>query len=494
MSLDRVATKCRTLLVPVLLSLLFLIPSGVQALNIELSFTGTTFTPTGGSENNFIPPDTMGAVGPNHFVELLNGRYSVYQNSDGARVQTSTANAFWQNAGVTPQLNRSQQGAFDPRVAFDPSSGRWFAASADNPGNSTPTSPNNFLVAVSNSSDPTQGWKAFAIPSDSTKTHWADFPTLGVNRDGVYVAANMFPVTSSSATTTTSVLVLSKADLVAGTVANKTLFENVSNIGFSVQPVTDPKSMGLPVASLLSDFNTFGGTFKRSDIVGSVASPTLDTADKFIGVPPFGGPPNAPQPGTKLPLATGLVGTRFGSGVVLQNGEFWGVQTVNNNGRDALRWFAIDAATNTLRQSGLIASPTLSFYFGSLAVNQFGNVVIGFSGSGPSQFVSAYAVEGLTTNGVTIFGDPILLKAGVADYQVTFGGADNRWGDYSATTLDPDNPFRFWTIQEWVSGTDIWSTQIIELNVVPEPTTLLLWGTTMAGLGLGARWRQRRRK
>jgi hypothetical protein len=195
-----------------------------------------------------------------------------------------------------------------------------------------------------------------------------------------------------------------------------------------------------------------------------------------------------------LPLATGLVGTRFGSGVVLQNGEFWGVQTVNNNGRDALRWFAIDAATNTLRQSGLIASPTLSFYFGSLAVNQFGNVVIGFSGSGPSQFVSAYAVEGLTTNGVTIFGDPILLKAGVADYQVTFGGADNRWGDYSATTLDPDNPFRFWTIQEWVSGTDIWSTQIIELNVVPEPTTLLLWGTTMAGLGLGARWRQRKRK
>lgn len=28
---------------------------------------------------------------------------------------------------------------------------------------------------------------------------------------------------------------------------------------------------------------------------------------------------------------------------------------------------------------------------------------------------------------------------------------------------------------------------------IPEPTTLLLWGTTMAGLGLTARWRQRRR-
>lgn len=28
--------------------------------------------------------------------------------------------------------------------------------------------------------------------------------------------------------------------------------------------------------------------------------------------------------------------------------------------------------------------------------------------------------------------------------------------------------------------------------VVPEPTTLLLWGSTMAGLGLAARWRRRR--
>jgi hypothetical protein len=29
-------------------------------------------------------------------------------------------------------------------------------------------------------------------------------------------------------------------------------------------------------------------------------------------------------------------------------------------------------------------------------------------------------------------------------------------------------------------------------EVVPEPTTLLLWGTSMAGLGLAARWRRRR--
>ncbi len=471
----QIALKCRKLLVLVLLSLLLPIPSVVQALNIDLSFTGDSLLTSG-----FIPPDTMGAVGSDQFVELLNGRYSVYRNADGVRVQTSTLNDFWRNAGVTP----AGSFAFDPRVLYDASSGRWFASSADNPGG-----PNNFLVAVSNSSDPTQGWKGFAIPSDSAKSRWADFPTLGVNRDGVYLSANMFPITASL---TTSVLVLPKADLIAGTVAHRTLFENVlPAIGLWTQPVTDPKSTGVPVATLLSGFNTFSGgnQFKRSDIVGSITSPVLDNT-QLIAVPPFGFPPPALQSGPKAPLETGS--PSLSSSVVMRNGDLWGVQSVNSGGRSALRWFDINAATNTLRQSGLIASPTLAFYYGSIAVNDFGDVVIGFSGSGTSQFASAYAVQGRTENGVTTFDDPLLLKAGVSDYEVTFGAGRNRWGDYSATVLDPEDPNRFWTIQEWVSGTDIWSTQITELDtVVPEPTTLLLWGTTAAGLGL-ARWLRRR--
>jgi hypothetical protein len=130
------------------------------------------------------------------------------------------------------------------------------------------------------------------------------------------------------------------------------------------------------------------------------------------------------------------------------------------NGSVALRWFDINVATNTLRQSGLIADQELSFYYGSIAVNDFGDVVIGFTGSGPSQFASAYAVEGHT---------PLVL------------------GVIAGVTI--------WTTQEWVSATSVWSTQITELSLepVPELATLLLFGTTAAGLGL-ARWRQRRRK
>jgi hypothetical protein len=449
-----------------LVILLMMSSSTVHAITIGLSFTGSTF----GSDSAFIPPDTMGAAGPDHFVELINGRYTVYRKTDGERVQTSTLDQFWQNAGVVP----AGAFAFDPRIVYDPQSNRWFAVSVDNP-----RGQNNFLIAVSNSPNPIQGWKAFAVPSDSTGTHWADFPTLGVNQDGVFVAANMFPIATGSVAAT--VLVLPKADLITGTVAAGTLFENASstNTGFTLQPANDPT--GEVPAVLLSAFTT--GLFKRSDIVGSVVSPSLDTSDKFIDVPPFIGPPPGIQPGNKMPLETS--GT-LSSSIVMVNGELWGVQSVNHEGRAALRWFAIDAETNVLRQSGLIADPLLSFYYGSIAVNDFGDAVIGFSGSGPSQFVSAYAVGGHTVNGMTTFEFPVLLKAGVSDYLLTFGTGRNRWGDYSATTLDPNDPFTFWTIQEWVSATDTWSTQItaIQVQAVPEPGSLLLFGMASVLLGL----------
>ena len=96
-----------TIIMSILLSLLLSVPSEAEALNIDLSFTGSSLLTSG-----FIPPDTMGAAGPDHFVELLNGQYAVYRNTDGVRVQTSTLIDFWRNGGVVP----TGSFAFDPRV------------------------------------------------------------------------------------------------------------------------------------------------------------------------------------------------------------------------------------------------------------------------------------------------------------------------------------------------------------------------------------------
>ncbi len=43
------------------------------------------------------------------------------------------------------------------------------------------------------------------------------------------------------------------------------------------------------------------------------------------------------------------------------------------------------------------------------------------------------------------------LKAGEDSYIKVFTGADIRWGDYSATCVDPSNDKTFWTLQEYAA-------------------------------------------
>ncbi|MFG0333465.1 MAG: beta strand repeat-containing protein, partial [Maioricimonas sp. JB049] len=70
-------------------------------------------------------------------------------------------------------------------------------------------------------------------------------------------------------------------------------------------------------------------------------------------------------------------------------------------------------------------------------------------------------------SGVTTFDVPTVLQAGVADYFVDFGSGRNRWGDYSATVLDPTDPNTFWTFQQLVVAPDTWGVQVTEINFDP---------------------------
>ncbi len=408
------------------------------------------------ADGTFRVPDTMGAVGIDHFVETINGNYAVYRKSDGVRVQGSSLNDFWAAAGAP----HTGPYAFDPRVLYDPYVKRWYALSADNP-----LFANNFMFAVSNSSDPTAGWKGFTIDSDADNVQWLDFPMMGYNRDAVVLSGNMFPVAGGS--TNTGFVVLPKSDLLlpVATVANATSFQDVSSggTGFSVQPSVDQDNGTLPLP-ILSNFTS--GNLKRSSFSGTALSPSLVTAGGNVTVGAYSAAPDADQPGPKANINVG--DPRFGSSVVLNNGELWGIHTINVSGRAGVRWYRINESTNTLIESGTISHPSLAYFYPSIAVNDLGDVVVGFSGTDPTTFVSGYGVVGKTTGGVTTFGTPFLTKAGVSDYEHFDGVGRNRWGDYSATTVDPADPSIFWTIQEYVAATDNWGTQVTEV-IIPQP-------------------------
>jgi hypothetical protein len=427
------------------------------------------------------PPDTQGAAGPSDLVEMVNGAYAFYRK-DGTRVAAGSLSRFWTAAGIVNAARRPL--IFDPVVQYDPLSRRFFAIAEDNSIGVTnpPLRPNRILLAVSRTSDPTRGWKGYAWPSNraaivGSERLWADQATLGFNRSGVFIAANTFSLGRSDfPPDKTMLLVIRKADLLAGVANGRvriTRFDRLrpSVTGVFVQPAIDLDGTGGASELVLSDLSARpaakAGRFKATVITGSIDHPRLRTDLRPISVRSYAAPPTARQPGGPDNIDTGKSQSFFAPTLIIRDGSLWGVENVGYRGRVALRWFRLDAATKRLRQEGLVASPNLDCYYGSIAVADFARVVIGFTASGQGRFASSYAAIGRSRRGRTSFGIPRLLKAGVGSYDYRPGGARNRWGDYSATALDPGNARAVWTFQEFAAATDTWGTEISRIQPAP---------------------------
>ncbi len=428
------------------------------------------------------PPDTIGSVGPQHIVEMTNGSYAMYDKS-GTELASGALSAFWKDAGIEDA--QEHPAVFDPFVQYDPESRRWFALAEDNSfstGGENPE-PNRILLAISDSSDPTAGWKAYAWASNPPNTDpdellWADQALLGFDQDGVYIASNMFYLGGDEFPPDYElVIVIPKEDLLEGVPSGQvdaTRFDRIDldTTGYFMQPAIDPYSSGEP-AVMLSDLANVGspGKFKMMLITGDVRSPKLDTSIEPIDVRRYEAAPKADQPDGAEAVDTGNGQFALAPSLIARNGSVWGVEHVESKGHAALRWFEIDTRTGALRQEGLVSDPpNLDFYYGSIAVNEFGDVVLGFNGSGKEQFISSYAAVGRTHDGKTTFGSPILLKEGVStfEYRLVPDSERLRWGDYSNTVVDPQDPESFWTFQEFVAARDKWGTQISQIKVTDQ--------------------------
>ena len=78
---------------------------------LDSSFAGLGNPPR--SQGDVIPPDTMGAVGPNHLVSLLNSDFGVFDKTTGAPIpnQQVSLQSFWGSLGTA----RGRPGGFSVR-------------------------------------------------------------------------------------------------------------------------------------------------------------------------------------------------------------------------------------------------------------------------------------------------------------------------------------------------------------------------------------------
>ena len=466
------------------------------AVKLGQNFIGSTY----GVNSSALPPDPNGNIGPKHFVEFINGTFAVYNKTNGASVKRISDIKFWSNAGL---VISPDSGVSDPRVIYDPLSQRWFASQVDYdaaaPSGDPTLEANDFLLAFSDTADPTGHWTGFMFQSDPDNGDFADFPTMGVDSNAVYLSGDFF--VGEDNPVGPGLVSIPKADLLATNISHSTWsgVMDYSVRGQVLQPVTcfDGSSSGNILAvgdigttsdphSNLVSFAVLGSggpDATLSDPTNIFVSPYLVPDNPDLGIPLF----TAVQPDGTATLQAN--DARLSARVYAVGGVLYAVHNTEVNGRVAIRWYRINAATQALLESGTLADASLDLFFPSIAANTNGVMVITYNGSGSGTYISCYAVAGLTVNGVTTFGNPILLQSGVASYhdlyEVLELTTQSRWGDYSTISVDPADPGRFWVIGMYPSGIEttfdsgIWSTRITQLLTAPLQLSLAPSGTNV---------------
>jgi hypothetical protein len=142
--------------------------------------------------------------------------------------------------------------------------------------------------------------------------------------------------------------------------------------------------------------------------------------------------------------------------------------SVNPGGVAAgLRWYELRPAASggvtVFQQSTYAPSGGLDRWMGSIASDKNGNLAVGYSTSSANSYPSIRYSYRTPTDTISTMGSEQLLFAGSGSQQRTL----NRWGDYSAMTVDPVDDCTFWYTNEYLaaSGTFNWHTRIGSFKV-----------------------------
>ncbi|HEY0553396.1 MAG TPA: hypothetical protein VGG20_03965 [Thermoanaerobaculia bacterium] len=416
-----------------------------------------------------IPPDTMGAAGPDHLFNPLNNGIRISDLSGVATFPVIPLNAFWTSLGVPLET-------FDPRAIYDPYDRRYLFACMAN--SEKPTS--RLLIGATKGDDPTGSWtlsSVSVIPAIQGNV-WLDFPSLGFTADKVTVQVNMFRI-GDNAFLGSSVYVWDKRSLYDPPYVPVVRFFPLTNRGaFQIPAVTyDPAESKQYLVSRWSGNIGGSGSYALYEVTGSVAdgsvrlAPTGFIQARGVTWDSFASGDFAPQMGTARRIDTS--DDRLLS-VVYRNGSLWFSHTVYLPGggvatRTAAQWLQVDTGTWSIRQLGRVDDPSgFVFYaYPTLAVNANADVLLGCARFSADTFASgAYAYRAATdAPGVTR--QPFVYAPGLSPYYKVFGPPKNRWGDYSSTQVDPNDDQGFWTLQEYASAQEnFWATKWAHISPI----------------------------
>src|SRR5437868_15385071 len=156
------------------------------ALTLNFDGVGNGFSGPGGTFTvAATPPDTNGSVGPNHYVQIVNTDFAVFDKSSTALFGPVPINTLWSGFGGGCETNNDG----DPVVEYDPMADRWVISQF-----SVSTTPFLQCVAVSTTPDPTGSYARYSFQYAS----FPDYPKMGVWPDAYYETFNLFNAAGTS--------------------------------------------------------------------------------------------------------------------------------------------------------------------------------------------------------------------------------------------------------------------------------------------------------
>ncbi len=420
------------------------------------------------------PPDTEGAVGPDHYVQFVNIQFRIYDKTGAPLTAPAATNSLWAGSGSTCEGDLYA----DPIVMYDEPADRWvitYIALEIGSG---------FVacVAVSTSGDPTDEYFLYELETPLIP----DYPKLGVWPDPVHNAYVMGTMPIPDPQGKHDVYALDRERLLIGAEPRPAQrFNGFPNMMMPADVDGPAPPPGSP--ALLYTFRDGGESFfippspvdsldvyelsidwdspaaSRLVLAQSLTPPEL--AEFNWTVCGWNNPDCLSQPQTtqKLDSISWIPMQRLQYRSLGAYETLVGVWTVNAiavGAHAAPRWFELrryGGNSWVIAHQGTFAPNSSHRWMASVALDGSGNMAMGYNvmNAGFGIFPSlCYTVRSVDSPD---FVDERTLATGTG-YQTDI----NRWGDYASMEVDPTDDCTFWFTGEYMetTGPGTWNTRI----------------------------------
>ncbi|HZI19988.1 MAG TPA: proprotein convertase P-domain-containing protein [Pyrinomonadaceae bacterium] len=438
-----------------------------------------------------MPPDTVGDVGPNHYVQMVNSNWRVWNKSGTPLTPVMSLGSLWTAAGIGAPCGGSNDG--DPVVLYDSFADRWMLSQF-----CVDPVPSHQLIAISVTGDPTGAYYLYDFVMPNAKFN--DYPHFGVWPNGYYMTNNQFNQ-AGTAFQGAGFYAFDRAKMLAGNpTASYIYFDSCpTNTGCVVGGVLPADADGLipPPAGAPNPFvyftaNEFGDPsdgLRIFDFHANFANPAGSTfterAESPVAVAAFNpldpsGRQDIEQQGTTAGLDSiqdrvlhRLQYRRFADGresLITNHTVNVGTGTTVATHQSGVRYYELrrtGGGPYAVAEQASFAPDAHNRWMGSAAMDNAGNLAVGYSASSSTLFPSIrYAARLAADPPNGLHQGEATMHAGTGSQTSTSG----RWGDYSSLNVDPVDDCTFWFTTEYYASPNSsanWRTRIGSFSFAP---------------------------